>query len=114
VTGAICALIGAAVLIAWSRGPKEPEYQGKKLSEWLEIYDSRRTPAEATATPSEAKTALLAIGTNAVPTAVRWLSYQTPGWKKLVLRGFALARLRIPGFLLRPLYRADYMTQLSA
>ncbi len=61
----LCALVlvAAGMVALWPRGPKEPVYQGKKLSQWI---------TEAGAIPTNAETelacaAINAIGTNAIP-----------------------------------------------
>jgi len=55
-------LVGAAFL-AWDRGPQEPVYQGKALTEWInEAHD-----VGIFEQIEETKTAMLAFGTNAVP-----------------------------------------------
>src|SRR4051812_28133379 len=78
----VLALIG--VLVAVVSGPREPEYKGKKLSEWVIEY---RRYAWASA-PSfdqtrfdEAKDAISHIGTNALPSLVKWIQYEPPPWK---------------------------------
>ena len=83
----VAGVIVAAVCVAvfWPR-EKEPVYQGKKLSEWLEIiqtggghYGVQRTEAA-----DDAYRAVRAIGTNALPTLLRWVSYREPRWKTFV------------------------------
>lgn len=51
--------------------PREPSYQGRQLSEWLRI--ARGEGADRTVRPEAAKTAIQAIGTNAVPCLVSWI-----------------------------------------
>jgi hypothetical protein len=73
----VCVLVGIGVVAFWS-GEKEPEYNGKKLSEWLEVCrqhptsDSERVSAEE---------AVRKIGTNALPWLVRWMHYDMPDWR---------------------------------
>jgi hypothetical protein len=84
----VCALICAAVIIAWRRGPKEPEYQGKKLSEWgyeYRIACARQGVFHVSA-DDPATVAIRAIGTNAVPLGFSWLKHRTPKWKQAFLR----------------------------
>lgn len=81
---AVCVLLGISVVAFWP-GPKEPEYNGKKLSEWLDVYDlqylndhgkevvEREQPAAADA--------LQHIGTNALPWLVKWIKHEPPAWK---------------------------------
>src|SRR5437588_345456 len=53
---------------------KEPEYQGKKLSEWLAIpvHEAKKEGADE---------AVRHIGTNAIPWLLRWVGYKEPGIK---------------------------------
>jgi hypothetical protein len=48
----------------------EPSYQGHSLSYWL------ATP------PEDSTTAVMAIGTNAIPWLIRWTKYEPPAWRK--------------------------------
>jgi hypothetical protein len=83
VIGAVCALVSAVVLIASLNGPKEPEYQGKKLSEWIAMpIKSGSTPGTSGVVgDAEMAGAIRAIGTNGLPFLVRWVEYETPVWK---------------------------------
>src|SRR5438552_499009 len=54
--------------VAFWPGEKEPEYQGKKTSQWIEQYRSGQEHERAVA-------AIHAIGTNALPLLVRWLKH---------------------------------------
>src|SRR5262245_367846 len=74
----VAAVVVAAVMAAvlWPK-EREPEYQGKKLSEWINV-GSREGPE-----------AVQAIGTNALPCLVRWISYHEPRW-----HASAVARLQ--------------------
>ena len=68
-TGALAAVL-AGIVLAWPRGPKEPVYQGKKLSRWMrEAYEDgiRGTSKYRRAQIDAAREAIKAIGTNAVP-----------------------------------------------
>ena len=57
------ALVAAGVVALWPRGPQEPVYQGKKLSEWIKEANSTPTNAQT----EQARLAINAIGTNAIP-----------------------------------------------
>jgi hypothetical protein len=48
----------------------EPSYQGHSLSYWL------ATP------PEDSTTAVMAIGTKAIPWLIRWTKYEPPAWRK--------------------------------
>jgi hypothetical protein len=64
---ATCGLVLAIVLVSVRLGPKEPEYQGRKLSEWMDVY-SKSTNDDQT----KAEDAIRAIGTNGVPFLVNY------------------------------------------
>src|SRR5438105_1989920 len=78
-------LLLVGVFLAVFRPEREPEYGGKKLSEWVESYglpeqwdSSNRFRA---ACFSNADKAIGHIGTNAVPYLVGWVLYEQPRWK---------------------------------
>lgn len=68
---AACVFAGIGLFAFWPGG-REPEYGGKKLSEWLgsdmrpngDTFDAVRT-----------------MGTNALPQLVSWLDYERPPWQ---------------------------------
>jgi hypothetical protein len=74
------AFIAAVVVIAWPRGPKEPEYQGRKLSEWMHLAGLSRgfDPSAGVGDPSleESKAAIRAMGTNCLPYLVECIRYE--------------------------------------
>jgi hypothetical protein len=81
------ALVSTLAAIFWPR-EREPVYHGKKLSEWLETVSSRYSSAQES---QAAENAIRQIGTNALPCLVKWISYDTPAWrKKLLVRLTAL------------------------
>src|SRR5262245_11583533 len=63
--------------VAFLSGEREPEYNGKKLSEWLALQRER---------PDDVTDAVRAIGTNALPVLVKWVEYQVPAWHLKLLR----------------------------
>ena len=65
-------LVGVLV-VAWNRN-REPEYGGKRLSEWVDGYVTPGRRAESDA-------AIRQIGTNALPFLLNLVRYQTPTWK---------------------------------
>jgi hypothetical protein len=71
-----CGLLGTGVVAIWP-GPKEPEYHGKKLSEWL--GRNMRPNGDTT-------DAVCAMGTNALPQLVSWLDYERPSWQYELMR----------------------------
>ena len=64
----------ALAFFIWPREP-EPEYNGAPLSEWLERYRENKP---------QAAEAIRHIGTNALPFLVRWIQYETPGWRNFL------------------------------
>jgi hypothetical protein len=68
---AACVLVGIGVVAFWP-GEREPEYNGKKLSEWL---------GESMKADGDNAEAVRAIGTNALPYLVRWLDFERPQWQ---------------------------------
>ena len=66
-----CVLSAAGVALVWPRH-REPEYAGKKLSEWLLACGSQGNGPEA----DEAVDAIRHIGTEALPWLMTWRSYQ--------------------------------------
>ena len=65
----VCVVVVVLALIVWP-GEREPEYQGKKLSEWMESKD-----------PDQRAVAVRQIGTNALPWLLRWIHCDVPPWK---------------------------------
>jgi hypothetical protein len=72
-----CILLAASVALLWPRGPKEPEYQGKRLSEWMWLFNPRDPIATAKATE-----AMQHFGTNAIPFLLEWFRYDEGPWQK--------------------------------
>lgn len=68
-----------AVLLSSWREP-EPTYNGRRLSEWLQM--SRLGPSQA----AESREAVQHIGTNAIPLLLRQISYETGGFRSLIER----------------------------
>jgi len=81
---ASCVVAGIGVVAFWP-AEREPEYNGKKLSEWLEIYQSGRLGTLGlNESRAEASDAINQIGTNALPWLMRWIQCEvreTPKWK---------------------------------
>jgi hypothetical protein len=76
-----CILVGIGVVAFWprEREPKEPQYNGKKLSEWVLAYSLGYEQFAAA-------DAIQHIGTNALPRLVRWIAHEPPAWKEKVGR----------------------------
>ena len=79
------ACVMAAVVIA-SDGPreKEPEYEGKTLSEWIVMSRQTRHPETIPPVAIQARDAVQHIGTNAIPFLLRWTGYEPSGWKRKI------------------------------
>ena len=80
IVGFVAVVVVVLVAVAVWPGPKEPEYEGKKLSEWLELQ-----PLQS----RESAEAVRAIGTNAVPFLTRWVEFELPPWRLRLLRTYA-------------------------
>jgi len=76
---AVCVLVGIGV-VTFRQGESEPEYNGKKLSEWLAIQNDH---------PADTSHAIRAIGTNALPVLVSWAEYQVPNWRYELARRYS-------------------------
>lgn len=97
---AACVLVGLGVVPFWP-GEREPEYNGKKLSEWLWIIGTNSTTdrqiindttnlASITYELShviEAVRAVRAIGTNALPFLIRW-TLDAPKWRRNLTQAY--------------------------
>jgi hypothetical protein len=65
----------AWVVISVARCPREPSYRERTLSQWtIDWIDARTEPNGTVEQLETAGNAIKAIGTNAIPTALRWLS----------------------------------------
>jgi hypothetical protein len=74
---AVCVLVGIGAVSFWP-GEREPEYNGKKLSEWIEICweigldDSQNL---------EAQKVVQTIGTNGLQSLLKWAGQGVPVWQ---------------------------------
>jgi hypothetical protein len=77
--GVVPRACGLAILCASvaTAADREPSYNGRLLSEWLadQYASSGVTVAGA---PNPPKEAVRAMGTNAIPTLLKWISYEGP------------------------------------
>src|SRR6266404_5673866 len=87
----VIGVAGFLVLLAVGLKPaREPEYMGKRLSEWVELgYTSAPQfwippwfVDGTRATPEAVDKAISRIGTNAVPYLLKWIRYESPPWKR--------------------------------
>jgi hypothetical protein len=83
---AACVFIAIGVVGFWP-GQREPECDGKTLSEWLKICGDNRAAINYSQSQSleSARVAIRRIGTNGLPWLVKWMSYDTPKWKSALL-----------------------------
>jgi len=102
----LCLGVGAVLTAALFRS-HDPVYEGKNLTEWFKEItvgsDLDRTPA--------ARNAIRAMGTNALPTLMKWIDYEPSGVRMKVNRMYAWLFRRAPGARLRGDYesrRADW------
>jgi hypothetical protein len=103
-------LLGLGVVAFWP-GEREPEYNGKKLSDWLEVAAKGfgtvpKWPNDfdenASAEVKEAAVAIRSLGTNALPWLVKWTASDYGRWGDRLFKIFGA----LPRFL-----HGDYMTQ---
>ena len=77
--GLVLALLGLGAVVVLVTKPAEPSHQGKPLSFWLEEigYNQPETSRD------EARKAIRAIGTNAIPWLIADLRLDEPRWKRI-------------------------------
>src|SRR6266566_1919806 len=88
----VCALLlvfGLSIWFLTGFREEEPSLKGKKLSKWISEYRLSANPASR----EEAERAVLAIGTNALPTFLHWIQQEDSSLRAKVFR---LVR-RLPG-----------------
>ena len=66
-------------MVAFWPGKREPEYNGKRLSEWLALQSDH---------PADTAHAIRAIGTNGLPVLVSWAELQVPEWRYNLAIGY--------------------------
>jgi hypothetical protein len=78
------AAVAAGVAVFWPRGPKEPVYQGKRLSKWIKEAhgesELRMEPLSRQARQT-ARKAIRSIGTNALPFLLSELTGPISQWR---------------------------------
>jgi hypothetical protein len=92
-------------MVVWPR-EREPEYQGKKLSEWVLEYQTAYKsgyPAREKATE-----AIDHIGTNAVPWLLKWIDYGRPSSRAMLLSAANKPNFRNLWLARRERERAEY------
>jgi hypothetical protein len=83
----MCVLAAIGVVAFWP-GEREPEYNGKKLSEWLMVAASQGWDEPDSPETMEALAAVRSIGTNALPCLVKWIQFEQPKWRKDILGAY--------------------------
>src|ERR1044071_3783313 len=87
---AIGVLVG--VLAVKVEPEREPEYGGKRLSEWVERYKYWHGYGPE---GHEAAIAIDAIGMKAFPYLLKWATYRQPAWKRELYHTLDLTDKRI-------------------
>ena len=74
----VIGVVLAVVAVIWVFRPeREPEYGGKKLSEWVQLYNG------LSAFPNpDAESAVQHVGSNALPYLLQWMHYEQANWKR--------------------------------
>jgi hypothetical protein len=88
-----CASLAVLMAVLALPTQREPQYGGKKLRDWLELYGQ---PFDRFKDSQEAADAVRHIGTNALPCLLRWTDYEPPGWKQMLWTNAAVVRM--PGY----------------
>ena len=72
---------------------REPRYNGRSLTDWLELCQGSRVP------PPEAADAVRHIGTNALPFLINWVDQYQPmsPWRQKLLMSVGQWRVGTPG-----------------
>ena len=80
-----CGAVALVAALVWPR-EREPVYQGKKLSEWLEVYSFFSVhPFPTDPERIRADDAVYAIGTNATPWLLKWVGHEEGRWTRAML-----------------------------
>jgi hypothetical protein len=89
----LLAVVGGVIAYFLPRRSDEPEYKGRRLSEWLETYQNNL--GDELGRHVEAQVAIQNIGTNALPCLLKWIDYEPPRWRvtiRKILPTFILNR----------------------
>ena len=85
----LAAAMAAGVVLCWPRGPRDPVYDGKRLSQWMAVTNQWQGPGTLT---QEAVQAIKAIGTNAVPYLLSEFERGGPKWLERFKQGKFVSR----------------------
>ena len=114
IIAAVVLVVAVVAVVLWS-GEREPEYQGKKLSEWIAMmgpahlqetlspYVLRQLGSHRGGLPmdtpvssaEEIRGAVRHMGTDGLNVLVRWVAYETPHWKQWISH----SSTNVPSFL---------------
>src|SRR5258708_6268188 len=75
----VVGVVLAGVLVAVLSREREPEYGGKRLSEWVKAY--ARGPGVGAIRPGGPADPIALAETNTIPFLLKWIRYATPPWK---------------------------------
>jgi hypothetical protein len=89
-------------IVAFWPGKREPKYHEHTLSDWMWA----RQIAQSEARALEAEDAVRHIGTNALPWFSKWLTYESPAWKRKMSQRVFLERL--PARLWRLVFKREF------
>jgi len=73
---AVVLVVGGVLVAVFAGREREPEYGGRRLSEWVDELPESRDGAPEKAVRN--------IGTNGLPFLMKWMLYETPAWKSKV------------------------------
>jgi len=76
------AAVAAAIALFWPRGPKEPVYHGKRLSEWIK----QKSSFVEAMTNADVDNAISSIGTNALPWLISEFTRPRSKWRTTLNR----------------------------
>jgi HEAT repeats len=101
---AACVLLALGLSALWLQD-KEPEYHGRNLSEWMVLA----RPDDPRNQQQIAGEAIEHIGTNGLPWFAKWMTYNTPKWKRAFLRSkyAKTAPKTVIRVIIKPIIRAD-------
>jgi hypothetical protein len=76
-----CAALAFALFLVLTH-EREPEYEGRRLSEWLEPQPWIGVDSDY----YKSQAAIRSIGTNALPILLKWIDYEPPTWRMTLYR----------------------------
>jgi len=101
-------VVGGVLVGVLGSREREPEYGGKKLSEWVITYETNYVhhPNVHSEEADEAPKAIRHIGTNALPFLLKWMAYETPRWQRTLFPALSKARM-FRDLILAPYYERE-------